>query len=119
MDHFVARENIRHFRNRLRSETDRLSRSVLQRLLVEEENKLAADVELLKDLAQEIAKGQQRIDRQRALITTLEGNGDDVTTARALLDGLTESLILYQDYRQRLASRLEQNPSYRETRGGV
>lgn len=117
MDYFVARENIRGLRTRLRSETDRLSGAVLQRLLVDEDNKLAADFELLADVAREITRCQELIENQRALVSTLDGDGRDVTRARALLDGLTEALIVHQDYHQRVATRLEQNPSYREIRG--
>jgi hypothetical protein len=117
MDYFVARENIRDLRTRLRSETDRLSGAVLQRLLVDEDNKLAADFELLADVAREITRCQELIENQRALVSTLDGDGRDVTRARALLDGLTEALIVHQDYHQRVATCLEQNPSYREIRG--
>jgi hypothetical protein len=62
MDRFIARENIRHFRDRLISETDPTVRSSLQRLLVEEEDKLAKDLELLADLAHATAKFQQYVD---------------------------------------------------------
>jgi hypothetical protein len=85
--------------------------------LVEEEDKLAVDFALLEDVAQEITNCLRRIDRLRALVETLERCGRDVTTAKALLSAITESLVLHQDYRQRLATRLDQTPSYRETRG--
>jgi phosphoserine phosphatase len=94
-------------------------RTTLQRLLVEEENKLAADAELLADVGREIARCQELIEKQRALVSTLDGDGRDVTTASALLKNLTEALSVHRDYNQRVATRLEQNPSYRETRGGV
>jgi len=111
---FVARANINHFRDRLRSETDAASRSILQKLLVQEEDKLGADFALLDDLSREIVKCQQWIERQRALVGTLERDGRDATTASALLNGLSESLIIHQHYRQRVATRLQQNPFYRE-----
>ena len=111
---FVAQANINHFRDRLRSETDAASRSALQKLLVQEEDKLSADFALLDDLAREIVKCQQWIERQRVLVGTLERDRRDPTTARALLNGLTESLIIHQDYRQRVATRLEQIPFYHE-----
>jgi len=110
----VTRANINHFRDRLRSETDAASRSILQNLLVQEEDKLAADFALLDDLSREIVKCHQWIERQRGLVGTLERDGRDATIARALLIGLTESLIVHRDYRQRVATRLERNPLYRE-----
>jgi hypothetical protein len=54
VDRFTARENIKHFRGRIMSKADPTVRSILQRLLVEEENKLAKDLGLLDDLAREI-----------------------------------------------------------------
>jgi hypothetical protein len=42
MDRFVARENIKHLRAQLESEDNPKTRSVLNKLLVEEEDKLAS-----------------------------------------------------------------------------
>jgi hypothetical protein len=111
MDRFVARANISHFRDRLRSETDVALRSLLQRLLVEEEDKLAADLELLADLAQEIAKCRQWIEKQHGRVAVLERDGRDATASRAMLDSVTETLIIHQEYRQRVATRLERDRS--------
>jgi hypothetical protein len=116
LDRFVARDNTNRFRDQLRFETDPTKRSILRKLLVEEEDKLAADFALLEDVAREIANCQQRIDRQRALVEALERCGRDVTTAEALLSAIMESLILHQDYRQRVATRLDQTRSYRQSR---
>jgi uncharacterized protein with von Willebrand factor type A (vWA) domain len=54
MDRFIALENINHFRERLMSEINTTLRSTLQRLLLQEEDKLAKDLGLLDDLAREI-----------------------------------------------------------------
>jgi hypothetical protein len=104
-----ARENIRHFRNRLRSEVDPAKRSVIQRLLVQEEDKLAATLELIEDVAREIARCLKLVERQRAVVVALERDGHDVTTAVALLDGLNDSVTTHQEYHQRVATRLQQN----------
>jgi hypothetical protein len=109
MDHFIARENVNHFRDRLRSEADPTARSTLQKLLVEEEDKLAKDLSLLDDLAREIAKCRQWIEKQRLRIEGLERDGHDLTAVIALLNGVTETLMIHQEYRQRVATRLEQN----------
>jgi hypothetical protein len=111
MDRFIALENINHFRHRLMSEPDPTVRSTLQMLLVKEEDKLAKDRGLLENLAQAIAKCQQWIAKQQTLVEGLERDGRDVTTARALLNGVTETLIIHHEYRQRVASRLEQDRS--------
>jgi hypothetical protein len=109
MDRFIARANMDHFRDRLMSETDPTIRSTLQRLLVQEEDKLAADFELLADVAGAIAKCRQRLKKQQVLVETLERDGRDGATARALLDGLTESLILHQEYHRRIEIRVQQS----------
>jgi hypothetical protein len=75
MDRFVARENINHFRDRLRSDADPTTRSTLQKLLVEEEDKLAKDAGLLADLAREIVKCQKWIEKQQALVEEFERDG--------------------------------------------
>jgi hypothetical protein len=51
MDRFIARENIRHFRDRLWSESDPDTRLRLHRLLLAEEDKLAADLDSLPILS--------------------------------------------------------------------
>jgi hypothetical protein len=109
VDRFIARANINQFRDRLRDETDAALRAQLLRLLVEEEDKLAADLVLLNDLAREILKYQQWIERQRLRIQDLERDGHDATAATALLNRVTETLIVHQEYRQRVATRIERN----------
>jgi hypothetical protein len=109
MDRFVALANINNFRDRLRSETDATVRSLLHKLLVKEEDKLAADLALLDDLTREIGKCQEWIRNQQARIATSERDGRDVTASRALLKAVTETLIIHQEYHQRVATRIEQN----------
>jgi hypothetical protein len=41
MDEFIAKANIEHFKTQLKTETDEGKRRVLERLLAEEEQKLA------------------------------------------------------------------------------
>jgi hypothetical protein len=117
LDRFIARDNINRSRDQLRFETDPTKRSILRKLLVEDEDKLAADFALLEDIAREIANCRQRIDRQRALVETLERCGRDATTAKDLLGAITESFILHQHYRQRIATRLDQTQFYRDASG--
>ncbi|MBV9740659.1 MAG: hypothetical protein JOZ30_13540, partial [Hyphomicrobiales bacterium] len=50
MDRFIARENIRHFRELLWMETDPDVRARLQNSLIEEEDKLGASYDLLADV---------------------------------------------------------------------
>jgi hypothetical protein len=75
MDRFVARENIKHFRDRLWSETDHKVRARLRQLLIVEEDKLAADLELLAAVDRHMSDGSRRIERQRALVNAMERDG--------------------------------------------
>ena len=110
MDRFVARENIRHFRDRLWSESDPDTRARLQKLLVEEEDKLAADLEKLDDLDRHIADGNRRIEWQQVLVETLERDGrDGIKRARDLLDGLIETQQLHTEYRERILIKIDRN----------
>jgi hypothetical protein len=84
MDRFIAAQNIKHFRDRLRCEPDQVTRATLQNLLVQEEDKLAADLALLDDLDQEIAKCDAIIERQQALVVTIESKGSDSRVAGLL-----------------------------------
>jgi hypothetical protein len=74
--------------------------------------RLTKELGLLNDLARELAKCRQWIERQRLRIEDLEHDGHDATAAVALLStALQKNLTLHQDYRQRVATRLEQDRS--------
>jgi hypothetical protein len=66
--------------------------------LVKEEDKLAADLRIgAIDLRREIAKCLEQIRNQQAWIATPERDGRDGTASIALLNGLTEALIIHQE----------------------
>jgi hypothetical protein len=104
MHHFIARENIRHFRDRLETETDPAARSLLHRLLIEEEDRFGRDSELLAEVEAEIARGKDRIKRQRDFVGAMVRDGRDSGTATALLNGLSETLLLHEQYRLRIVT---------------
>ncbi len=108
MDKFIARENIKHFRSLLNSEVDTGARSQLQKLLIEEEDKLGDSLELLADIDRHIEDGNRRIEKQQALVTTMERSGRAGSVqARALLDGLVETQSLHRNYRQQILTVVE------------
>ncbi len=103
MDRFIAQENIRHFSDRLRYEVDLDKRSSLQKLLVDEEDKLGSDLELIAEVDRFIASFESLIQTQSALVAALERDGDDrAPPARSLLDGLAQSQTLYKEYRHKI-----------------
>jgi hypothetical protein len=102
MDRFIARENIKHFRERLWSESDPDVRSRLQKLLTAELDRLAKDHELLADIDHHISDGNHRIGRQREVVSGIERDGrDGLSAAQALLNGLVETQLLITRYRER------------------
>jgi hypothetical protein len=107
MDKFIARENVKHLRDQIRSEIDPNKRAVLQRILVEEEDRLGATNELIANIEREVATSRKLIAEHRALIASSEREqGDGLEQARALLDGLGQSLALHEEYHRRLVKRL-------------
>ena len=101
MDHFIARENIKHFRDLLWTDLAPEERARVQRLLVEEEDKLARSLELLDNIDRHLADGSRRIAEQRARVIQMQADGDGgVERAEALLDGMIEGQSLHLSYRR-------------------
>ena len=110
MDRFIARENIKHYRDLLWSTLDPDERARVHKLLVEEEDKLGRDLELLAILEGHIADGTRRIASQQARVTAMEQNGHkDTERARSLLNGMLESQRLFTFYRAHVAAEIQRN----------
>ena len=110
MDRFIARENIRHLRTRLWSEDDAATRTCLQRLLIEEEDKLGASLELLADIERHIDDGHQRIARQRVLVASMQRDGHaGLTLANSVLDTMIDTQGLHERYRVRVLADVERS----------
>ena len=110
MDRFIAQANIRHFRDRLWSETDFVTRSRLQQLLLAEEDKLAKDFELLADIERHISDGRRRIEKQRSLVAAMKRDGhSSLRTAQALLNGMADAQQLHMKYRETILIAIDQN----------
>jgi hypothetical protein len=85
-------------------------RSRLHHLLIAEEDKFGADLELLAEIERHISESYRRIERQRTLVANAERNGGDgLGASRALLDGLIESHRLHSDYRERVLITIARN----------
>ena len=103
MNRFIARENIKRFRERLRTETDKVVQSCLQKLLVLEEDKLGADLEVLIEIERHISDGRHRIERQRVIVADMERDGHNgLAQARCLLEGFEEAQLIHENYRKRI-----------------
>ena len=110
MDRFIARENIRHFRERLWVETDPDTRLRLRTYLIEEEDKLGASHELLGDVERHIADGDGLIEKQRALVAQRERERHNCADrSRRLLELYIENQSLHKSYRELVLIRIRQN----------
>jgi hypothetical protein len=99
MDHFVARENFKCLTTRLKSNLHQNTRSHLQKLLLEEESKLGADLEFLAEIDKTISNFEALIETQEKFVTIFNGNdGREMYTLR----GLRKTRDLYQMYRKKI-----------------
>ncbi len=109
MDKFVARENIRHFCDRLEAETDAASRSLLRRLLVQEEDKLGHNSEALGEIENHIARAKGHVNRQQALLASSQRDAHDTTEALVLLNAYSEILLAYENQREKILIKVQQS----------
>ncbi len=110
MDRFIARENIRHFRDLLFSDIEPEQRTKVLKLLVREEDRLPKDAERLADIERDIADGDQRIEAQRARVSALQTDGDgEAARAQTFLDAMIESQSVTVKYREIVVLEIERN----------
>jgi hypothetical protein len=108
MDNFIARENIQHFHDRLATETDPTTRSLLQRLLVQEEDKLGHNFEALREIEKHIASAKGHVNRQQALLSSTGSDGHDRTHALVLLNAYSEALLAFENHREKILGKLDE-----------
>jgi hypothetical protein len=106
---FVAMQNVERFRAHLNNETNPERRILLQRLLVEEEDKVGATFELLQGVQRAITDCKLQIAELRFLVETIQTDGHDATVAKAQLETLTDSQRLHEAYCRKLQSKLYQD----------
>ena len=106
---FIAMQNVERFRAKLNNETHPERRILLQRLLVEEEDKLGATFELLASVQRAINDCRQQIGELRALLAGNRGDTPVTTVAKARLETLMASRVLHDSYCRKLESKLYQD----------
>jgi hypothetical protein len=105
MNSFVARENIKRYRDRLWSETDAGMRARLRDLLLDEENLLAADLDTLSYIETHIAHIRRLIEVQRRTVNGA-ANGHQYDLARTVLDVMIDAEIRFKAFRERTLDKL-------------
>ena len=71
----------------------------MDKLVIGEFDKLGRNDQLLCDVEDAIAKSKESVHKQQALVAALERDGRDTRAAVALLNGLCESVLVYENYR--------------------
>jgi len=90
------------------SEADADVRRRLHLLLLEEENRLGADLEFIVEIERTISAFDALIETQLKLVMMLERGGlDGDGRAKALLAGLLESRSVYRNYHRRMLRSLQ------------
>jgi len=108
IDTFIARENIRSYREMLLSDIGPELRSRVHKLLIAEEDMLAKNLELLTGIERHIAEGSRRIEAQQSRVRAMKADGHDgVEQAQVVLDGFLESLQLSIEYRALVKREIE------------
>ena len=107
MENFIHERNILRFSARVETEENPNTRSLLGKLLVEEENKFALTAERLDKTEQQIAECKGRISRQHDIIGKLKNDGHDTRLAERSLENLIELHDLFVSHRVVLVDGLD------------
>src|SRR6266700_556355 len=110
IDRFVAEQNVVRFRNKRLREVEPNLQAALRRLLIEEEDKLARDLAQLSEVESEIEGWNERIAKQRSIVSRLDQSGRDTTIAHQLLESLVLTMALLDKHRLRLVAALDHHP---------
>ena len=108
---FASDLNVARFVDRLQLEHEPTRRAVLQKLLVEEEDKLGRNAERLSNLQRHIAEGNRRIALQKTLIERLRANSYDIGLAERTLNNLFEIQKLFEHHRQVVLDAMDRDRS--------
>jgi hypothetical protein len=97
---FVAEQNIQLLRRRLEYGAEEVTRSVLLKMLLDEEKMLGPTQEQLRRIDGHIAKLRQLISEQTTRIERLGFIGIDMGALRLVLATLNDLMAIYQIHRQ-------------------
>jgi CheY-like chemotaxis protein len=95
---YLPQQAILQFQNLLETELDPAKRANLLKLLMQEQDKLGQySHEDLASLDRQIARNEEIIDNQHALVVRLSGMGEGANGAEGLLETLVETQSLLED----------------------
>ncbi len=106
VDQFIAEQNVAHYRSRLHMGAEPVTRSVVLKLLLAEEEMLGLTREQLVRIDRHIEKLQRIIDQQQQRIDRFKFIGGDNDRALVMLATLNDLMATYQLHRQRITAAL-------------
>ena len=109
MERFVARQNIQHFCERLRTEAAGENRTRLHRLLAEQWSILGFSLEQLPFIDHEIEQMRTQIGAHQLVAEKLDSVGRDSSAVNGLLDLMRQTLTMYENYRQTLLTGIDRS----------
>lgn len=107
MEGFIARQNIKHYRQALERGADGTRRNMLVRRLIEEECKLGFTREQLGRLDRHISRLSKIIARQAELTRNMREHGHSCERAEMVLASLNALMGAYITHRARIVTALE------------
>lgn len=106
MDKFIARENIKHFRQELEQGVDQPQRTTMLRLLIEEENHLGLTGQQRNELDHYISRLSELMARQAELIDNLRSRRQPTKRSELVLATLNDLMATYIAHRQKISEQL-------------
>lgn len=110
MDQYIARANIDHYLEMLNNhDVAAQNRSMITKLLIEEENKLGRDQEQLEFAENRAAACRNRADRQRRLVDSFDHGSADWVQAERLLVNFESLAQFVEGFCQQMRRRVTEN----------
>ncbi len=103
MDVFVAEGNVELYLSGAYKTLDPEKRDTLLRLVAEEESKMARRREHLQQNGERLAECEDRVRRQRELVSELQSRQQNSMQAEFVLETFERCLLLIRDHHMRLS----------------
>jgi hypothetical protein len=112
MNRFVAQANIDHYLDLLKNcDVPAHNRSTINKLLIEEENKLGRDREQLEFAESRAATCRNRADRQRRLLDSFDPGSSDWVLAERLLVNFESLAQSVEGFCRQMRKQLNEGPT--------
>ena len=109
MDKYVAQANIDHYFDLLKSDLPADKKSTINKLLIEEENKLGHDREQLEFAESRAAACRDRADRQKRLLDSFDPSSPDWVQAERLLVNFESLAQFVEGFCQQMRRRVTES----------